>query len=362
MSQYNCWMYECFLKQGKDPLLCSVKMIGTHNSGINKKVINTKIGGYNNDTSVHRRLNSLAKIIPPVVTGWTVCQKASIIDQLRMGVRYLDVRVSLIGGEVVVTHTFGGPTLESVLTEIHEFYKEYAPRLNSEVVTISIKPDYEHRGKWSGNIPKLFDCIANHSISDIVIPVQDENVYTTKLSKFRGTPVIIATPAGGIFSVTTPHLIHELEYEDDWWANTDDKTKLFKNIDKCLSEIGKTQRFSAVQAILTPQSDTIIKSVVSGATIAVLVIVCLVMSSVLALKRPFSKVLLATLVGFVVLTVSLTISLIMWGPAASIRGLSKGLMPKILSNVTDKSYNVILIDYVDTEFCKSVIRQNMHIE
>ena len=67
------------------------------------------------------------------------CQDLRIKEQLKVGVRFLDIRLQLVNDELKVVHSFvdQGLPFESVLKDVEKFLNEY----NSEFIIISIKED-----------------------------------------------------------------------------------------------------------------------------------------------------------------------------------------------------------------------------
>ena len=84
--------------------------------------------------------------------SWAQTQNSSIADQLRMGVRCLDLRLThAVGGAagsegaLQVTHTMASDhTLRSVLESVRDFLSENA----TEFVLITVKRDWKHRATW----------------------------------------------------------------------------------------------------------------------------------------------------------------------------------------------------------------------
>ena len=71
------------------------------------------------------------------------CQDMSIVNQLNIGVRFLDIRLQLVKDELRIVHSFVDQKLlfNKVLKDISEFVKEN----NSEFIIISIKEDADSK-------------------------------------------------------------------------------------------------------------------------------------------------------------------------------------------------------------------------
>ena len=84
-----------------------------------------------------------------VVWRWARCQGASVLEQLQMGVRVLDLRVALrenIDREIVITHTFTTSyTLRALLAECAAFLSAHP----TEFIVVNVKCDWEYRTQWT---------------------------------------------------------------------------------------------------------------------------------------------------------------------------------------------------------------------
>lgn len=70
------------------------------------------------------------------VAGWSATQEISVTEQLDMGVRYLDVRVCAVDGDVYSCHCLCGPPIRLLLREVAAFLR----RTEKEIVMI----DFNH--------------------------------------------------------------------------------------------------------------------------------------------------------------------------------------------------------------------------
>ena len=105
-------------------------MPGTHDSGTGN--MSELYAIISNDG----KTTSLAKIITKKLIPWCKTQDYIIIDQLKMGVRFLDFRPSLEDdGRFYLTHGLRGEDLEKVLKDIVGFCKKHP----KELVIIKIK-------------------------------------------------------------------------------------------------------------------------------------------------------------------------------------------------------------------------------
>lgn len=103
----NAWM----AKLSDDTIINEMSIPGTHDSG-----------------ALHSIFDVAGK-----------CQDLEIDEQLKIGVRFLDIRLKLVDNELVVVHSFVNQDLKfsEVLDDIFSFIDEY----NSEFLIISIKEE-----------------------------------------------------------------------------------------------------------------------------------------------------------------------------------------------------------------------------
>jgi hypothetical protein len=87
--------------------------------------------------------NSSTKVIYGIYDSLAICQEYSVYEQLKAGIRYLDIRIcdDTPDNEVWVSHTFLSCKLKDVLVEIASFLSNY----KSEIVLLDITTDYNRK-------------------------------------------------------------------------------------------------------------------------------------------------------------------------------------------------------------------------
>lgn len=88
----------------------------------------------------------------PGVPSWTLTQRYSIFEQLQMGVRQFDIRVTIKDGTLYVSHTFMCGLLSETLRDLQNFAELY-----DEIILVSIKEDWEHRATF--DLVKMYELI-----------------------------------------------------------------------------------------------------------------------------------------------------------------------------------------------------------
>ena len=59
------------------------------------------------------------------IRNWVCCQELSIIEQLSIGVRFFDIRVSKFNEEVYTSHTYACVPLKDILNDIVNFLEQH---------------------------------------------------------------------------------------------------------------------------------------------------------------------------------------------------------------------------------------------
>ena len=121
--------------------LCHAVLQGSHNSAI------TLANGYGNGDALYSRL--LRQVLPPYAPRWmawrTNNQWLALTDQLRLGVRSLELDVHWAGGELRIAHC-GGVDLEKVdglLGELNGLLeKEGLPPVDWDTETLGCDPSF----------------------------------------------------------------------------------------------------------------------------------------------------------------------------------------------------------------------------
>lgn len=148
------WMQNLYEEHG-DYKINQITLPGTHDSG------------------AYKLMNCMNCILP--LKNWTKTQDLTIIEQLKLGIRQLDIRVAYLNNCYYVSHTFKCCILEDVLRDIIQFNKQ-----NNEIVVVTIKPDWEHR--QTINKDKLYQFIDTILDTNIVIHYKNAKDFNGDLS------------------------------------------------------------------------------------------------------------------------------------------------------------------------------------
>jgi hypothetical protein len=128
------WMADSMQHIGDVPL-SRVALPGTHDSGTYAMATESALDPYNEGArarvvaAVDQVAQQREVSARPLLLGWSRAQDLSIGDQLRAGIRYLDLRVSLVESTYVLGHVLICGTLEDALRQVLAFTQQYPGEL-----------------------------------------------------------------------------------------------------------------------------------------------------------------------------------------------------------------------------------------
>jgi len=203
---------------------------GTHDSG-----------AYTLDYSINifkgpqKFINFLVPISKYFINKWTLTQNKDILEQLNMGVRAFDIRVSKFGEIYYVSHTFIAITMQSLADQINIFLENNP----NEFIIIHFKTDYNHRN----SIPTIFDPF-NKFRTLLKNDVFLNKSHDTVISEIKGH-ILVYTDEGSNGSF------------NNVWLNKDNVKDFFESYNNTLP---KSNCINCIDVVLTPTTNTIIKN------------------------------------------------------------------------------------------------------
>jgi hypothetical protein len=104
--------------------------------------------------------------IKQIINDWTLTQDQSIYNQLQMGIRVLDLRLSQVNNVLMLSHSFSCLYLKDFFIQLQQFILENP----TEIIIIAIKPDWIHRNGVTVNHWNQFYTMANEYIGNSLYP------------------------------------------------------------------------------------------------------------------------------------------------------------------------------------------------
>ena len=191
---------------------------------------------------------SMMNVVRAVGPGWSKCQDHSIAQQLRMGHRYLDLRLHCDESEYFLHHFFIGSNFTDELLNIAEFVEQQ----EEEVVILHVKSvsncDESSVRRLLQFIEKTFGEKLVQSPSEIdLIPTYGQLVD-------NGTNVIVAIPYVQLQDIEKFDWIWDDNRIVDPWANTASEENLKTFVMDKMREARQTGTLFVSQMVLTPSA------------------------------------------------------------------------------------------------------------
>ena len=228
---------------------------GSHDSGCFYLDKNSSIAPDEGST-----VKTLAKLFggcaKNIIYKWSITQDLHIYEQLKMGIRYFDLRVAYNEAtkKFYVVHGLYGLTYSALFEEFKKFLQQHP----KEVLILDFNHLYDFKAEQNKEFMKLIEESftgmlfgpgtkgANCSLTEIwsygksVIALYEDNESAKENPNFW--------PRSSIFSP---------------WFDTDDVDTLIGDLNKRFGTI-KQDCLNVFQAILTPQTSTIVKHIIGG--------------------------------------------------------------------------------------------------
>ena len=352
------WMYNY-----SDKTLADLILPGTHNSAIT--TINTR----NPLDSAFNKwyFKVLNYVAPQIFKSWTVNQKLSVKDQLNIGVRYIELKLSVYENNIYVSHTFQGPSLVSILDEIKLFYDEIPLSQSTvsvgeksvEPLILVLKTDHENRKKFDLIVNKklLTQKLKDHSISKYISEIN--NPINQPIRNFKEKPIILVFEDNLYMGEIG---IGPLNIYDKWF-DTNNEKELEGKIDKALtSSEYKNADLKLIQNILTPKFSDISKSIVLFIYILLIILYLIIISLSMAIVG-YKDVLehYMSWISLVIILISWPIYYLIFRPPLSVIELSKNPNKTFIKNIPNYKKNlpnIVMVDNITEEFASTIINLN----
>lgn len=156
----SCWIKELTYKS-PTITLNNLLLPGTHNSSCHKLNLNLL---YN------------LPIVSYIIHNWTINQDITVYEQLKSGVRMLDIDVSYINNKFYTSHTFIIDELENLIEQLQKYNDEY----NDIYIVKFICRDNIN----NNNVNSLANIINNIFKDRIIYPKDYSNVLNTPIDIF----------------------------------------------------------------------------------------------------------------------------------------------------------------------------------
>lgn len=177
------------------------------------------------------------------VSHFTMTQKYTVYDQLRHGIRSLDLRVNTAASEPWLSHTAFTAKLEDVFKEVRQFLDENP----SEIVIVLLKEDYEFRlygTKWEVIAPLI-----DKYFKDIAISEDSKTRTLSELTTLRKQVVIVNKNNAEIKCDTALWSGNYIDYK---WYNSGSVETVIEKLQDDISNISAGKFLNMSGPIVTP--------------------------------------------------------------------------------------------------------------
>lgn len=243
------WMFDNY-EYFEDLPINHIIAPGTHNSGTYKINLDKSIETVD-DFSGYTLFNKLGRhfgCVKNIISDWTKTQNLSIIDQLKMGIRCIDFRISYnnIDFKLYVTHTFTCIPFEDCLQQIYDFI-EYHP---GEIVFIRLKPDYQHQSTITPLINDQITQLIREKLGKHLL--KQLNHFPTYKNCLESKHRVI------LFSEIESKFFWNLDRVVNEWPNSNDVDYTLDKLESSLQRMDYSKsKYNTISFILTPQSNNV---------------------------------------------------------------------------------------------------------
>eukprot|EP01124_Arcella_intermedia_P033626 TRINITY_DN8111_c0_g1_i2.p1 TRINITY_DN8111_c0_g1~~TRINITY_DN8111_c0_g1_i2.p1 ORF type:complete len:308 (-),score=84.66 TRINITY_DN8111_c0_g1_i2:16-939(-) len=189
---------------------------------------------------------TIGNIAQSIVVKWSQTQNRSTIEQLRDGIRYLDLRIGFVDNGFYLVHGLCGPSIDEVLSEIEQFVAQ-CPQ---EIIILDFNHFYNMKEEQH---TQLINIIHQKLLKSMIPYTQDIPLTFNSLWESQKTIFVMYHHA----SCAAFPLLWPQQCINSPWPDKTDPNDLFEYLRKC----PRTPNFFVSQAILTPRVSTVVSSV-----------------------------------------------------------------------------------------------------
>lgn len=250
------WMSKLSDKKKRQPIT-ELIIPGSHDSGAYK--LFTELGIAIDRPELNTFwINHFSFITFPIINRYSQTQNQNVFEQLKSGIRYLDLRISLnpLDDEFYITHNFYGPPLLIILFQIRRFIKNYP----SESIIIDIQHVYNVDSENKFN--RLMDLFRTIFLDQMFLHSKKtgESCIPSIHDMVNNRRPIMMIYRGDYHSNELPDFFWPKTAIYSPWPDTRSPSLLQKFIDKILATSIDHSRLFVIQTVLTPNNRFVMKN------------------------------------------------------------------------------------------------------
>ena len=192
-----------------------------------------------------------------IVIRWALTQKSTITKQLNAGIRYFDMRTGYLAEEndFFFIHGCYGHTISSGLQEM----KAFLDNNPKEVLIVDFNQFYS----FTEEIHKAFTSLVLQYFTDLLYPCDGSTLEEVSLQNFWDSKKQVFGRYNNDTVCAKHNLFWPSKYIDSPWFDTDSISKLLPDLNGRFDTL-EDGVFNVFQAILTPQTSTILLHITSS--------------------------------------------------------------------------------------------------
>lgn len=249
ISENTQWMTDLPKRLTTIPIT-QLAIPGSHDSGSYYLDLDTPVApGESNIVKLCGRF----KCGKEIIRRWSLTQKSTITDQLNKGIRYFDMRVGYLKdkNDFFFVHGIYGYPISKLLGEMATFLKKNP----KEILII----DFNHFYSFNDDLHQVFiNNVVFKYLKYFLYPGQGKVVNFTLSEIWASGKQVFATYCDGSVCTKYPEFWCETSIYSPWF-NTDSTTTLISDLNGRFNTL-KADTFNVFQAILSPQTQTILSN------------------------------------------------------------------------------------------------------
>ena len=254
------WLFENY-STFSNKKLNEIIVPATHDSGMYKIMPYIDVKSQNTLFNIIRKFYWIP-YVKFIIDKWIKTQNKSVYDQLRMGIRGVDIRISYAENDFYVTHILAGISFDKLMREINQFFREDENK--NEYLIFEIRPDYDNKANINRKrdvINKLWDKIdSNPEFKSRIYTGNDIPTYQLMVEQNKNLFFMVDNELLFTDNILTGNLMsrRRLDYK---WPNTVHINKMIEMNTNHLNRPYNDTRFKQLLLTITAKTDTIIHDV-----------------------------------------------------------------------------------------------------
>ena len=240
--------------------LAEIALPGSHDSASHK---------INGSSQLSPGCESWAKTLSSIVgssvvqthyASWTKCQTYDVATQLLNGIRYLDLRVCTVGGELWVCHAQLSVLLSTVLDEVVQFVRSIGTQ---EIILL----DFQQLHDFSRETHTQLCSMVQSTLGALICPRSGHTCQVTLSELWKTEERILVFHSDEVEPSKHKWLWWRREYLNSPWHNTPDCAVLIERMTAqwCQwRDAGAPQQFTVTQAQCTPNTKLVSKNLLTS--------------------------------------------------------------------------------------------------